>query len=201
MLTLLFLYSKLSTEQTFLLGFSGIFVPYAMFNLDVQAREFSQTYLTRYDPLFSITNELGRGELHVVGWGTLYAISKLTNSPKLEEVSLEGIRSFLASGITVLALKSLFGRARPYMNQGALSFHPLTLDDDYMSFPSGHAIVAFSSASVISANYKHPVVRFVSYTLATAVALSRMEKDRHWLSDVFMGAVLGGIIGWKIGEN
>ena len=38
-------------------------------------------------------------------------------------------------------------------------------------------------------------VPVVAYTLAAGVGLSRMALDRHWSSDVFVGAIVGHFIG------
>jgi len=66
----------------------------------------------------------------------------------------------------------------------------------YDAFPSGHTISIFGTATVISEMYKDTVwVPIVSYSLATLCGLSRVTEDTHWLSDVFLGAVLGYAIG------
>jgi membrane-associated phospholipid phosphatase len=60
------------------------------------------------------------------------------------------------------------------------------------SFPSGHAVAAFSVATVVARRYgNHRWVPFVAYGLATAVGFSRLTNNAHYPSDVFFGAVLG----------
>jgi membrane-associated phospholipid phosphatase len=60
------------------------------------------------------------------------------------------------------------------------------------SFPSGHTIVAFSIATVISRRYPgHRWLPFVAYGLASAVGFSRMTLSAHFAADVFAGAALG----------
>jgi membrane-associated phospholipid phosphatase len=64
------------------------------------------------------------------------------------------------------------------------------------SFPSGHATVAFATASVLSSRYRrHRWVPWIAYTGATVVALSRIPDRAHFPSDVFVGAALGYVIG------
>src|ERR1700693_5079861 len=59
-------------------------------------------------------------------------------------------------------------------------------------FPSGHAIAAFSVATVFSRRYPHHRwVPYVAYGLAATVAFSRITLSAHFPSDVFMGAALG----------
>jgi membrane-associated phospholipid phosphatase len=65
------------------------------------------------------------------------------------------------------------------------------------SFPSGHAIAAFSVATVFSRRYgrNHRWVPYAAYGLATLVGFSRMTLSAHFASDVFMGAAMGYSIG------
>jgi len=47
-------------------------------------------------------------------------------------------------------------------------------------------------ATVFASVYKDkPWVGVLSYGIATGVALSRLNDDKHWASDVFIGAALG----------
>jgi membrane-associated phospholipid phosphatase len=60
------------------------------------------------------------------------------------------------------------------------------------SFPSGHAVAAFSVATVISRRYgSHRWVPYVAYAAAGAIGFSRLTLSAHFPSDVFMGAALG----------
>jgi membrane-associated phospholipid phosphatase len=60
------------------------------------------------------------------------------------------------------------------------------------SFPSGHAIAAFSVATVIARRYpRQKWLPYVAYGLASAVGFSRMTLSSHFPSDVLMGGALG----------
>ena len=60
------------------------------------------------------------------------------------------------------------------------------------SFPAGHALTAFSVATVISRRYpQHRWVPYVVYGLASVVAFSRVTRSDHFASDVFFGAAVG----------
>jgi membrane-associated phospholipid phosphatase len=41
----------------------------------------------------------------------------------------------------------------------------------------------------------------VAYSVATGVGLSRLTLDKHWLSDVLVGGVVGHIIGRLVVRN
>jgi membrane-associated phospholipid phosphatase len=63
-----------------------------------------------------------------------------------------------------------------------------------LSFPSGHTSSAFSLATVAARHYGWKV-GLPAYLLASGIGVSRIEKDKHYLSDVLAGATLGLIVG------
>jgi membrane-associated phospholipid phosphatase len=74
--------------------------------------------------------------------------------------------------------------------------------DFYTSFASGHSAAAFSLATVIALQYRHRAwVPVVAYAVAAGVGLSRMTMDRHWASDVAIGAVMGHLVARLVVRN
>lgn len=61
---------------------------------------------------------------------------------------------------------------------------------DYLSFPSGHSSSSFATATSLAYSYGWKV-GVPAYTAATFVALSRVNENIHWFSDVVAGAALG----------
>ncbi|MGO9011151.1 MAG: phosphatase PAP2 family protein [Bryobacteraceae bacterium] len=61
------------------------------------------------------------------------------------------------------------------------------------SFPSGHTIAAAAIATVVARRYgrQHRWVPYVAYGLTGLVGFSRMTWSAHFVSDVFVGGVLG----------
>lgn len=60
------------------------------------------------------------------------------------------------------------------------------------SFPSGHAMMSFSVAAVVSHRYQqHRWIPYVAYGLASVISFSRVTTGAHFPSDVFMGAAIG----------
>lgn len=64
---------------------------------------------------------------------------------------------------------------------------------DNKSFPSGHTAVAFMTATMLTKEYGHlsPWVGIGANTVAAASGLARVANDKHWLSDVLVGAGIG----------
>jgi hypothetical protein len=60
------------------------------------------------------------------------------------------------------------------------------------SFPSGHALMSFSVATVFARRYRqHRWVPYVAYGLASVLSFSRVTTGAHFPADVFIGAALG----------
>jgi len=85
-------------------------------------------------------------------------------------------------------LKLVTGRSRPDVGQGAYDFHPFAGGG---SFPSGHSAMAFALATTLGDASHSMWVAAGLYAIATGTAWSRVYDERHWPSDVFLGAVFG----------
>lgn len=61
------------------------------------------------------------------------------------------------------------------------------------SFPSGHTATAFMTATMLHKEYGHrsPWYSIGGYTLATVTGVTRQLNNRHWMSDVMVGAGIG----------
>jgi len=118
----------------------------------------------------------------------------LIENDKMKETALLSLESFLVSGAITVGIKGAVGRARPDVG-GKSDFRPFTIDLDYTSFPSGHASDAFSIASVFAGMYDNPLVGVATYGIASLVGLQRLYVDRHWASDVLVGAAIGTVVG------
>ncbi|MEL6917460.1 MAG: phosphatase PAP2 family protein [Bacteroidota bacterium] len=64
------------------------------------------------------------------------------------------------------------------------------------SFPSGHTSHAFTTASVLYEEFKDtsPLLAYSGYGFATATGSLRVLKNKHWVSDVLLGAGIGVMI-------
>ena len=88
--------------------------------------------------------------------------------------------AYVIMGVSVNALKYTTSVERP---NGA----------DTHSFPSGHSATAFMMAGLLTREYGElsPWVGIGAYSVASATGAMRIANDRHWLSDVLVGAGLG----------
>ncbi len=90
-------------------------------------------------------------------------------------------------------LKRIVRRERPYgrfVNIESRERGPITLDDNH-GFPSGHAALTFSLATVVALNSERWDVRVPIWIIASGVSLSRVWLGVHYPSDILAGAALG----------
>jgi hypothetical protein len=125
----------------------------------------------------------------------------------IRETSLLAGTSILVAGTVSTIVKFSAGRARPYLDEGHGRFRPFSFSsDDYVSFPSGHTIVAFAFSTVLAERINNVWASIGLYGLAGATAYARMYSDAHWFSDVVFGAGISiavgkSIVRWHEGER
>lgn len=95
------------------------------------------------------------------------------------------------SGLTVLLLKNIVGRARPlyFETMGVFAFHPMLFDSRFASFPSGHATEIGAVAAILLLLL--PRWKYVVLPLAVWVASTRIFVGAHYPSDTVVGFGLG----------
>lgn len=132
-------------------------------------------------------NFLGGPGIVPVLVGTL-AAGTAFRQKKLQAAAIDG---WEASGFAFscsVVIKTATSRARPFQNEGVWKRERFSTSS---SFPSGHTAQAFALATVISSYYHKPWVKILCYGLAASVGLARMNDDKHFASDVLVGAALG----------
>jgi membrane-associated phospholipid phosphatase len=145
----------------------------------------------------------------VIGPG-MYIAGRVSGEHKLADLGLHGTEAIFAGEVLGGVLKGAFGRGRPYLdpknpNPDDWGFmRGFGASESYRSFPSGHATAAFAAAAAVTAEMSRwePNSRWIvgtaMYGGAGLVGLSRMYNNRHWASDVIMGAAIGTFAGNKV---
>lgn len=104
----------------------------------------------------------------------------------------------LALGVKFFA-KWVFGRTqtRLYVNHPwAHDFHWLHGHGPYLSFPSGHMLVAGALIAVVIAVY--PRLRGLGWFVLIALAIALILTSYHYLGDVIAGWLIGATLAWLI---
>lgn len=132
---------------------------------------------------------------------------------KLKTTTLLATQAYLAGAAIESVMKLVSGRKRPsayFIEQDAKPTFtgPFSKSRDangkYInsSFPSGHTTVAFAAATVFALEYKtHLSIKILSYSAASLIGVSRITENKHWISDVLVGAAIGYLTGKQIVNN
>jgi membrane-associated phospholipid phosphatase len=133
-------------------------------------------------------NTLGEWRIVAPALSAGYLAGEIAGSRDLKRVMLHaGAAAALATGISS-SLKYTIGRTRPPVAGDPDQFRPFSGSN---SFPSGHTAVAFAIATSIADETDDSWSDIVLYSAATLTAMSRINDDRHWTSDVLIGGLIG----------
>lgn len=160
----------------------------------------------RIEELAKTIGFLGSPGPFIIG-GTMYLVGRWGGMPRLAHLAVHGTEAIIVGVALTGVLKTTLGRARPYAtadtNPGDFGFGRGFRSDRYQAFPSGHATTAFAVAAAVTSETaewwprSRWIVGPVLYGGATLVGVSRMYQDKHWASDIVMGAAIGVFAGLK----
>ncbi len=169
------------------------------FALDKPVQTFIQDNL-RYESYLNLTNELG-GKMALAGLGLLFLATRSIGDQKFKDFSYTAFESAVLAGFTSVLFKITIGRARPSKSSSPYKFNPPGFDDEYQALPSGHTTIAFAWLTVLANYYgENKIIKYGSYALASSTAIARVYKNRHWLSDCVLGAMIGYYFGKRLSQ-
>jgi membrane-associated phospholipid phosphatase len=136
-----------------------------------------------------------------------YGVARIVHAPRTTtDIAWHTTESIFVASAAATVVRGILGRSRPFVtaDSDAHDFKPGRgfRELRYRAYPSIHAASAFATAATLTAETaRHSrrsawVVGPLAYSLAALPGLSRMYADKHWASDVVMGAALGAVSGW-----
>ncbi|APQ17643.1 phosphatase PAP2 family protein [Maribacter hydrothermalis] len=132
----------------------------------------------------------GNPENNYLATSGVYFAGLITKNEKLRRTGVLLISSATSAGLLQQVLKSVVGRARPLANLGKDTFDPFNSSRNFHSFPSGHALLAFTNAYAIGKQFKNPWVKAGIYTVGAIPGISRVWDGQHFLSDMVFAFAL-----------
>jgi hypothetical protein len=124
----------------------------------------------------------------------IYAIGAFHHAAHATETGILDGEAILDSLAVSEVTKAISRRERPAVDNAKERFFQSNVGID-SSFPSNHAVVAWSSAAVIASEYNRTLTQIAAYGLAAGVGASRILARQHFPSDVLAGSAVGWMIG------
>jgi membrane-associated phospholipid phosphatase len=135
------------------------------------------------DRLLEFGDGLGASGVQLGGAAATYAAGRLLNNVRAAAVGSDLIRAQIITGGITLGVKVAVDRTRPNGNS--------------FSFPSGHTSTSFATAAVLQRHFGWKVA-IPAFGAATYVAISRLQENSHYPSDVIVGAAVGLVAGRSV---
>jgi hypothetical protein len=124
----------------------------------------------------------------------IFALGEIHHDDHATETGILGGEAMVDSLAVSEVIKVISMRERPTVDGAKGRFFQTSAGLD-SSFPSSHAIIAWSSAAVIASEYDGKLTAITAYGLATGVSAARVLSRQHFPSDVLVGSALGWMIG------
>jgi membrane-associated phospholipid phosphatase len=169
------------------------------FSLDPKIKEnVSQQHTTSLDNLTGFGEKYGTISYAGIFAGGMYLTGKIIGNKSIATTGRMLTESVLYSGLAVSLLKYTVGRSRPYTDEGPVTMFTYSFQEANVSFPSGHTATAFAISTVLANRINNPFATVALYGLAGFTGYQRIYDNKHWFSDVFVGAAIGYFIGSSI---
>lgn len=205
--------SKKSWKQVGVFALMTGALAFADVPIQREAVNFGNRSTTAKDISRFVTNFGGLYEGYTLA--SLAAYGFIFKNEKLKTTTLLATQSYITGAAVMEAVKYLTGRQRPnYYGTDSITprstFHgPFSkAGREYngkpisSSFPSGHTTVAFAAATVFAMEYKDRLwVPILAYGAASLIGISRITENKHWATDVLVGAGLGYLSGRQVVNN
>jgi undecaprenyl-diphosphatase len=144
------------------------------------------------DAIIALLNPIGSGVVLLVTCLLVAGLAHAGRWCRLRHAALLGALAFASAGLVEFSLKHLLGRYRPDADMPVLALLGPSFVADVDSFPSGHATSVFAVATVFATFY--PRLAWLLYPPAAAIAIGRVYLERHYLSDIMAGAMIGVVV-------
>ena len=129
----------------------------------------------------------------IAAGGGAFVLGHLTGDDHMSEAGLLSGEAAINGTAIAYLLKNVTQRPRPFQANGTGKFF-----QGGASFPSEHAAIAWSIASVMAHEYPGTLTKILAYGLATGISATRVTGQQHFSSDVIVGSALGWYFGRQV---
>lgn len=172
----------------------GVVVITSFFDEDIR-NEFSGHGNRNSDRIAEAASVAGDPFLHLALSASVYGGGVLADSTRYKNLGEMFGEAVILADASTLILKQSIGRGRPSVTSSSSEYKPFKFQGDYDSMPSMHTASSFAMASVMASQAESIYISVSSYLAASFVGLSRIYQEKHWASDVLLGAAIGELCG------
>jgi membrane-associated phospholipid phosphatase len=167
-----------------------------LFTVDKNIQKFSQSNQSEINnKVFNLDAYYGNAYTAIFT-SAIYGYGLFAKDKNIRKLGLNASEAFIYSIAITGIFKAIIGRRRPYAGENHLFFKPLQITDDtYHSLPSGHTTAVFAVSTVMANFSDNTIWKVFWYGTAGLVGASRIYHNKHWASDVFLGAAIGYFVG------
>ena len=124
----------------------------------------------------------------------LYGLGRYRDDAHAREAGILSGEALVDGMVVEQGMKLIFWRERPSQdNTRGLFFQGRAGVNS--SFPSSHAVLAWSAVAVFAEEYPSRWSQLGVYSLATGVSLTRVLGQQHFPTDVLVGSAAGWLVG------
>jgi membrane-associated phospholipid phosphatase len=161
----------------------------ALMLLDDPAQKYFQDNRSHHsDDLAGAFRHMGQPEVYGTVTLALLGTGLISGRDDITRAGGRLAATLALAGAAATGLKEATGRPRPNASSDVDGFSPFSGQD---AWPSGHTTMAFALATSLADDIHNTWASVGLYTAAAGVGWSRMNDNKHWLTDVAAGTVLG----------
>ena len=148
-----------------------------------------------FDVIMPFITHLGGFEVLVVVLIAVIIYAHLKNKKTLKRLTILALIAFLCSDIVTAILKHIVNEPRPFVSLDNVRL--MIVENDPLSFPSGHATSTLSFVTFFVLNMKelsekhYRLMSAVLILFAVTIPFSRMYVGVHYPHDVLAGVIIG----------
>lgn len=165
----------------------------ALMPLDEDIRDFASRHRSQPSRYWAAgAKVVGDGYVTIPAAAGLWWLGAGGRSPRLARASRNGLEAWCLTELVVQVFKYSAHRERPAFARTSQEWNGFGLSDQDLSMPSGHSSSAWGLLTAYAMEYSdRPWLAASIYAVAASTSLSRVHDNKHWMSDVFMGAGIG----------
>lgn len=170
--------------------------------LDEPLRHFAATHQRHaLDQLATAVDPLGRAQYLVPALVGAAVVPWVAGDRSLAKQALRVGLGYAAADFIGGVVRVPIARHRPDSSGRPWRFRPFRPQGEWGSLPSAHVTHAFAIAAGIAEVSGRPWAARAAYGVASLVALQRVYEQRHWASDVVVGATLATAVARRVVDS